>query len=152
MAYIHHPLSGPSTSSAHLSGAGLGSYATEDPLEARVTNISMEIAAAIAQAQAEDRDNRRAESDEGLDSEEVDETGRRTQASGEVAVKPASQDEEGGEEDAEGEVDEDVGDEEVGGEDDDEFPEPLRARKGKEPEGIPEVELEASCDIEMTLE
>jgi len=24
--------------------------------------------------------------------------------------------------------------------------------KGKEPEGIPEVEPEASCDIEMTLE
>jgi len=132
-SFIHHPLSGPSTSSAHASGSGLGGYATEDPLEARVANISMEIAAAIAQAQAEDRAQEPEESDDGLESEEVDDTGtgrtRRVRSGKDTADTRAGQDIEGGEEDAEGELDEDPGE----GEDEEEFPSPLRGRKGKEP-------------------
>lgn len=92
----------------------------------------MEIAAAIAQAQAEDRSHGREELDDGLESEEVDEArrARRAQGGREAVDKSTTKDEEGGEEDAEGEVDEDPGDEKGGREEDEEFPEPLRARKG----------------------
>ena len=131
-SFIHHPLSGPSTS-AHASSSVLGGYTTEDPLETRVANISMEIAAAIAQAQAEDRGREQERSDEGLESEDAEEMGAsgNQREWGDDGLRLGQEDEaEEGDEDAEGEVDEEPGGEEEDCEE--EFPEPLRARKGKE--------------------
>jgi hypothetical protein len=128
-SFIHHPLSGPSTS-AHASGSGLGSYATEDPLETRVVNISMEIAAAIAQAQEEEKDREQDASDEALESEDAEEMGtgkNRRELGDDVVEQEAEEDDE----DADGDVDERA--EGRGAEEEEEFPEPLRARKGNEP-------------------
>jgi len=113
------------------SGSGLGSYVTEDPLETRIANISMDFAAAIAHTQAEARERQRVrrQSDGALENE-MGATGaaRSRRQRGREEFEG-----EGGEEDAVGEVDDDNDDDE--GEEDDGFPQPLRAQKGKDSEG-----------------
>jgi hypothetical protein len=125
-SFLQPSLSGVPTPSAHTSASVLGSYVTEDPLETRVVNISMEIAAAIAHAQAEDRSRERELSEDALESEEAEDTetggNRREQEDYGTTHKP------GEEAYAEGEVDEDSEEEERG---EDAFPEPLRRRRGR---------------------
>lgn len=131
-SFLHPSLSGGATSSTHSSASVLGSYATEDPLETRVANISMEIAAAIAQGQAEDRSQQERElSEDALESEEAEDTetggNRREQEDNGTVYEPGEEFEVAGgeEEDFEGEAEEDS---EGGGE---AFPEPLRKRKDR---------------------
>lgn len=139
-SFVHHPLSGPSASTAQASGSSLGAYAIEDPLETRAMNISLEIAAALGHGQSEHRNiaqhSQHNFSFGALQNPNLNETDIRTVAEvgpSQLAEQFRRMGEEGGEEDAEGEIDDDPGGAGEGLASEGEgFPEPLRVRKGKE--------------------